>query len=403
MALAPVTTTAQSHAWTLESTTEFALRRAPRIRRALAEREVALAYRSFGQTSRVGNPVLNLRAMIGEPDDPAATYAVLFGLPFDVAGRRKAWRKEARFVAEEAEALLLAARNDVRAGARAAYAEVATADAAAEVAEESAATARELLRSIEARVAARAATALDLSMSETQYAEAESNVARARRALIDAETTFRHVLGLPGQAPDDVLPLAKPSMPDGLSSEGALARALRRRQEVAAFTNQRERWRAADSRLRAEAVAPLTAGFEAERQGNHQANSTVGGSVSVELPIAWRNQGERAVAKQQSGVAEVERDLVAQAITREVLGSYQRLETALGELEALEQRAVPAADRTLRMVDTLLESGAIDYFRVLSARRDAFTLRARRVDALREAWLSRIALERAIGGLEEAG
>jgi outer membrane protein TolC len=49
-----------------------------------------------------------------------------------------------------------------------------------------------------------------------------------------------------------------------------------------------------------------------------------------------------------------------------------------------------------------LEAGAVDYFRLLSARRSAFELRARRVASLRDAWLSRIALERAVGGLEQA-
>lgn len=401
IALTSAPTQAHSGPWTLESATEYALKRSPRVRTAQAAREVALAYRAFGTVPRVGNPVLNLRAMVGKPDDSAATYALLFGLPFDVAGRRKAWRNEARFVTDEAEALLLSALNDVRAESRAAYAEVATAEAAAEVAKESAETARELLRSVEARVGARAATALDLSMSETQYAEAESNLARTKRALIDAETGFRHMLGLPAQALVEVVPLTNPRMPEGLSEDTALARALARRREIFAWVSRRERWRAADARLRAEAVAPLTAGLEAERQGNRQPNSSVGASVSVELPVAWRNQGERAVASQQSNAAELERELAEQAIAREVLGSYAHFQTALDELAALEERAVPAADRMLSMTRVMLESGAIDYFRLLSARRDAFMLRTRRVDALREAWLGRIALERAVGGLEE--
>jgi cobalt-zinc-cadmium efflux system outer membrane protein len=393
---------ANSGPWTLDSATQFALQRSPRLRSAQTAREVALAYRAFGHMPRVGNPQVNLRAMIGRPDDPAATYAVMFGLPFDIAGRRKAWRSEARFIADEAEALLAATRNDVRTDARFAYAELATARAAESVAAESAATALELFRSVKARFEAHAATALDLSLSETQQAETESDLARARRAVVDAQTGFRQALGLPLEAPTEVVPLAHPRMPERLSSEAAVALALDQRRETAAWASQRERWRAADARLRAEAVAPLTAGIEAERQGNRQPNSSVGASVNVELPVAWRNQGERAVARQQSSAAELERELVEQAITREVVGSYQRLEIALTELAALEQRAVPAAERTLEMIGVMLQSGAINYFRVLSARRDAFALRARRVETLREAWRSRIALERAVGGLKES-
>ena len=53
------------------------------------------------------------------------------------------------------------------------------------------------------------------------------------------------------------------------------------------------------------------------------------------------------------------------------------------------------------MVQTMLDAGVVDYFRLLAARSSAFQLRSRRVEALREAWLCRIALERAIGGWEE--
>jgi outer membrane protein TolC len=54
------------------------------------------------------------------------------------------------------------------------------------------------------------------------------------------------------------------------------------------------------------------------------------------------------------------------------------------------------------MVHTMLDAGVVDYFRVLTARSSAFALRSRRVEALREAWLGRIALERAMGGWEDA-
>ena len=53
------------------------------------------------------------------------------------------------------------------------------------------------------------------------------------------------------------------------------------------------------------------------------------------------------------------------------------------------------------MTMEMLDAGAVDYFRLLNARQSAFALRSRRVEALRAAWRLRIALERAVGGLEE--
>lgn len=392
---------AEQGAWTLRAAGEHALQNAPAIKSAEAARQTALAYRTFGEMPRVGNPLVSVRAMIGKPDDPAATYAVLVGLPFDVARTRKRYRREARFVVEEAEARLLSARNDVRSEARAAYVDVAFAIRAESVARESAANASAVHDAVKARLAAGSATALDLAMAETTLADANADIARAARTRVEAEQRLRQALGLRAGEPVQITELNAPQLPQTLTRDGAVKVALERRRELRAFESERERYRAADARLRAEAVAPLTANLEAERQGNRSPNQSVGASVGFALPFVITNQGERAVTKQRANAAEVERTLVAQTIAREVLSSYAHLEAALAEVQSLEKQALPAAERTLEMVGVLLKAGAVDYFRLLTARREAVSLRMRRVDALREAWLSRIALERAVGGLEE--
>src|SRR5689334_3396962 len=101
--------------WTLERASQVALERSPAVRAAQAELEASRAYRAFGQVPRLANPHLNVRAMIGEPDDPAATYSVLLGFPIDVSGRRRAWRKEASWAEHEAEANLAMVQNEARA------------------------------------------------------------------------------------------------------------------------------------------------------------------------------------------------------------------------------------------------------------------------------------------------
>ncbi len=401
LTLAPAEALAETDRWTLERAEQTALTQSPRVRSAQAARDTAYAYRTFSQVPRAGNPEINVRAMIGKPDDPAATYALFVGLPFDVAGKRRAWRSEARFVLQEADARLAATRNDVRAEAREAYVQVVLADAAQRVVEESATTSRELFERVQARLRASAATALDVTLAESQYAEAQADMQRARRALLETEDRFRQVLDLVPSTPIATTPLAPPSLPDGIAIEEAIAHALGQRQEIAAQQSAERRWRAADSRLRAEAVAPVTTAFEVERQGNHNPNSSVGAGVDFELPLLQRAQGERAVARKEAHAAALEGELTEHAVAREVATAYRRLEAALAELAALDERALPAAERTLAMVHTLLDSGAVDYFRLLSARSGAYQLRQRRVEALREAWLCRIALERATGGWEK--
>lgn len=396
---AGATAEAQAESWTVSAAEAVALERSPLLRTAAARQKTAEAYRTFGTLPPVGNPVVGVRAMVGRPDDPAATYGLLIGLPFDVGGRRRAWRGEARFIAEVALAELEVARNDVRADVRAAYADVALAEAARKVAMESTETARELFDRVNARLAANAATALDVAQAEAQFAEAQADLANAEGRLVEAQDRFRQLLDLPPDRVVSVQPLPEVSVPS-LGVEAAVARALSQRRELAVWTSTRERFRAADSRLRAEAVGPLTAAFEAEAQGNQRTNKSVGASVNFELPIVFRNQGERAVAKGEADAAAISRELTEHAITREVVTAYKRLDTALAELAALDRRAIPAAERTLAMVRTMLDSGAVDYFRLLTARANAFALRSRRVEAIRDAWMSRIALARATGSWE---
>jgi outer membrane protein TolC len=189
-----------------------------------------------------------------------------------------------------------------------------------------------------------------------------------------------------------------------LPAELDLARAIElaqtRRKEPAAFAAGADRFRASDKRLRREAVAPLVLGGEYEAQGDTHTQSTGGVHVNTELPFLFRNQGERAVARGQAELADVRAGLAARQVAREAVVTFQELEAALREFEALDTGATPAAERALSMTMEMLDAGAVDYFRVLNAREMAFELRARRVEALRVAWRRRIGLERALGGLD---
>lgn len=393
---------AQPQVWTLQSSEQVAIERSPKVRSAIASRDTAYAYRTYGHMPRAGNPFVNLRAMIGRPDQSAATYSLGIGVPFDVAGKRRAWRNEAGYIIEEAEARLSIVRNEVRAEARSAYVQVALAHAARNVVGQGADTARELLAKVQARLDANATTALDVALTESQYAEALANLAHADRSLVEALNTFRQTLDLPHHTPIEVSALPGLKLPDGLTLEAAIARSRLRRQETVAWASATKRWHAADGRLRTEAWAPATAALEGEAQANRNTQTSIGAAVGFELPLIARNQGARAVASGEAAAADVERELAARSIEREASSSFQALEAALAELAALEERALPAAERTLSMVHTMLDAGVVDYFRVLTARSSAFELRSRRVEALRQAWLCRIALERAMGGWEDA-
>ncbi|MBK6694944.1 MAG: TolC family protein [Myxococcales bacterium] len=122
--------------------------------------------------------------------------------------------------------------------------------------------------------------------------------------------------------------------------------------------------------------------------------------VSVELPVAQRNQGPLARTAAQRTGEEEHLVLEARRIVREVYATHAIFEARRRELGILTITALPAAERTLVLVESGWRSGRFDIFRVVSAARDLARVRTARLDALETAWLARIAIDRAVGGLE---
>ena len=91
-------------------------------------------------------------------------------------------------------------------------------------------------------------------------------------------------------------------------------------------------------------------------------------------------------------------ELQARRILREVTALHAAYESRRAELETIEKTSVPAAVRTLELVEVGWLAGRFDVFRVATAARDVARIRAARLDALEGAWLARIALDRAAGG-----
>jgi cobalt-zinc-cadmium efflux system outer membrane protein len=120
--------------------------------------------------------------------------------------------------------------------------------------------------------------------------------------------------------------------------------------------------------------------------------------LSVELPVAQRNQTLRAVtARAREGIA-ARLEIESARLARRVVAAYEACEARRKELATLTERAVPAATRTLSLAEAGWQAGRFDVFRLLTATRDALRVRAHRIDALEAVWISYIELERAAGG-----
>ncbi|MFO0630034.1 MAG: TolC family protein [Polyangiales bacterium] len=380
-------------AWTEPRVLARASAHAPEVLRARARLDEAQARRAHGEVPVVGNPQVAVRAMVGVPDVPAATWALVLGVPFDVGGARGRRRDEAALGVREAEAAVEVAQNDARHRARAAWVDVGVAEAALRVARARAETAAEVLRRMEARAASRAATELDRTLAEREHAVATAEVAVAERDRAVAAGRLRDALDLGATERLEVPPLAPPSAPAYTAGDAA-RRALDARAEPRMFAAAAARLRAAAGRARAEAVAPLVVNGEVEWQGYTQ--SSLGVSAQWALPVARTAQGERAEALAASRTAAQEGVLSARALGREAAAATEALERAVEELRVMDARVIPAADRAVALTEALAESGAVEFFRVLTARQELAAAQSRRLEALREAWRARLDLDRAL-------
>lgn len=379
--------------WTEARVLARASAHAPEVLRARARLDEAQARRAYGEVPVVGNPQVGVRAMVGVPDVPAATWALVLGVPFDVGGARGRRRDEAAYGVREAEAAVEVAQNDARHRARTAWVDVGVAEAALRVARARAETAAEVLRRMEARAASRAATELDRTLAEREFAVAAAEVAVAERDRAVAAGRLRDALDLGATERLEVLPLQLPPAPS-LSAEEAARRALDARAEPRMFAAAAARLRATAGRARAESVAPLVVNGEVEWQGYTQ--SSVGVSAQWALPVARTAQGERAEALAASRTAAQEGALSARALGREAAASTEALTRAVEELRVMDEQVLPAATRAVALTEALAESGAVEFFRVLTARQELAAAQSRRLDALREAWRARLDLDRAL-------
>lgn len=384
--------------WSEAAVLDRANARSPDVQAARFALETARASGAFGRVPRIGNPVVGVRAMLGVPNaGEVSSYNVTLGVPIDVSGQRPLFGREARWAVREAEARLDAAVNDARGAALAGYVELAATDTVIRVTAERAEGAREVLARARAAVERGAATELAVALAERELAEASADVEAARRARDEAAGRFREALDLTSADPARVAPLGAPAPVPGLTRAAAVRLAVARRREVAAGHAAAQRLHVSADRLRAQAVGPLWVTPETALANTQTAQTTAGVSLQWAIPLLQTAQGERAVARAQGTAFRAEALRAARRADREAGTAWDVLEGRLRELAALEREAIPALERTLRATERRVDSGEADLFRALYARRELALMRVRAASVAREAWRTRVALERAVG------
>ncbi|MBL8601405.1 MAG: TolC family protein [Myxococcales bacterium] len=393
--------TPEANLWDEARVIARARRASPTVRSAESALRVAQAGRAFGEVPVIGNPTVGVTMLPGWPEFGAYTMAASVGIPIEVGGRRARYRSEAEIDIRAAEARVDAAVVAGVAEARMAYVELVTIHEEVSIQQARLTAARTIDERVHARVDAGAATAVERALTSRERAEAEADLAEAQRRRVEAESQLRRHLDLGANDALAVAPLTHPSRVEAGEQSQAAPRAQRQRRDVAALEQSAARFDASASRWQAASVAPLIVGLEGQQVAvsDNARASSLGASLRWELPLAQRNQGERALASAEASGQRVLATLLRRQIDREVMSSIAGLHAALDELEVLQRDALPAAERLVTATEASFSAGALDFFRVLTAQRDLLSVRSRILEATRRAWRARLEYERTTGAM----
>ncbi|HYQ00114.1 MAG TPA: TolC family protein [Polyangiaceae bacterium] len=322
-------------------------------------------------------------------------YGATLDLLFDVGGAPRARVREAARWSAVAQAELAMSRTSARVRALSGYVGAQIGELRIIEADAALVVARRVLDATQRRVNAGAGSELDAASAQLQVAELEAARMAFERARAMSLMDLRDALDLESDVPL-TLTSSVIELPQVDELSALLQRALTEHPELKAIQARVALWGATEERLRKE-VFPRV-GFYAGVDSAPLSPTYGVLGLSVELPVAQRNQGLRAQSARARESAEADLALEARLLRRAVLSALGSYESSRRELERLSSEAVPAAERTLSFAEAGFQAGRFDVFRLLAAARDSLRVRASRIDAIEAAWLARIELERAVGG-----
>jgi cobalt-zinc-cadmium efflux system outer membrane protein len=255
--------------------------------------------------------------------------------------------------------------------------------------------AERILAATQDRLAAGAGSDIEVTSARIELGTLRGELHRARSNRTGFEMDLRHLVGLAAQAPLELTSAVdrpRPAPP----IETLLAHALARRPDFVVMQARLALLAASDERLRREARPKLgvAAGLDASPQ------SPVFGSLSlsIELPVAQRNQGPRAVVAAERQSESLRLEIERRRVELDLRAALAAYESGLAELDILTGDGIPAAEQRLGLVEAGWRSGRFDIFRLTTAARDLVGMKALRLALLEQLWIERASLAALAGG-----
>ena len=330
--------------------------------------------------------------------------AIFVEQPLFDGGRTKAATRAARLGAGAADLDETIAAANLRLEVVTAFGRVAASRATRAAAEAGVDTAREDLRTAEARRDAGTETEANVLAFRVRLAEAEARIVRAGQDASVARATLNATIGAPL---DEERPVADSGVaaPREVDAAALEAKAVASRPELAQAAARRDQSRAAQMAARSGLLPQVAVQAGAETNSDTVWNGASSWSAGVQ--VRWNlfaGGGDMARVREAAAAArrrDAEYEGLETALRLEVRTATAAYRSALAR-EAAERRIVEQARESQRMVRDRYEAGLSQAADVLRAAELVAQAEAARTAALMDLQVTAAALDRAVGSRQQA-
>jgi outer membrane protein, heavy metal efflux system len=240
---------------------------------------------------------------------------------------------------------------------------------------------------------------LDLASEQATNAQAKIELAKAQAAAVASREKLNKLIGAFGaQTNWTVAPRLPEISRNSISTSQLESRAIQQRLDLAAARQQF----IAEARTRG--IAAAEAILQGAEIGGHYEHEVEGGvhstGPSVNVPIPIFNQGQPASARASAKMRQAEQRYLALAadIRSDVRAARDKMLLARRQVDYFKSTALPMRTRVTEESQLQYNAMQITPFQLLQAKQEEVKAGADSVEALRDYWVARAELEKAVGG-----
>lgn len=239
---------------------------------------------------------------------------------------------------------------------------------------------------------------LDLASEQATHAQAKIDLAKAQTSAVGSREKLNKLMGAFGTQTSWTVTPRLPDLPANEVSISRLeARAIEQRLDLAAARQQ------LIAEARARGIAPAEAIFQRAEIGSHyeheiEPRHSTGPSINVPIPIF--NQGQPASARANARMRQAEQRYLALAaeIRSDVRATRDKMLLARRQVDYFKSTALPMRTRVTEESQLQYNAMQITPFQLLQAKQEEVKTGADSIEALRDYWIARAELEKAVGG-----